>query len=308
MSGRGAAVLIARWLGVPVPSAVRPRWDDVDLGRVDGRRVSGRLWLPRRPAPPVLLAAGITPEGVGDPRLMRLAGALARSPRSVFAPELGLARRRLEPGDVGRIAGAIRALHAHPATLGPVTVVGFSFGGSFALVAAADERVAPLVGRVASFGAYAHLENLIRDVRIEDRGLLREHLDAATGREGDGALTPDERRAIEAVLVEGSPVSSLPDGLRARFDALSPIVVAHRVRAPVALAHAEADPVIGVDEMRRLADAIPRARTTTLRGFTHVDFRPTPRRVLSAARDLVELWRFARFVLAGAGDAVAAPR
>lgn len=308
MSGRGAAALIARWLGVPVPGPVRPRWHDVDLGRVDGQRATGRLWLPRRPAPAVLLAAGITPEGVGDPRLMRLADAVARSRRVVFAPELALAGQRLERADVDRVAGAIRALHDHPATLGRVTVLGFSFGGSFALVAAADERVGPLVGRIASFGAYAHLENLIRDVRIEDRRLLRDHLDAATGSEGDGALSRAERRALERVLVEGMPVSSLPDGLRARLDALSPIAVADRVRAPVALAHAVGDPVIGVDEMYRLAEAIPRARTATLRGFTHVDFRPTPRRVLTAARDLVALWRFARFVLAGADDTVAVPR
>lgn len=292
MSGTAATALLARFFGLPLP-APPLRWHDIHLGEVGaGAPLKGRLWLPDRRAPVIILAAGITPRGVADPRLVRLAIALARTGRVVFAPQLAVAQQRLDPTDVERIGSAVLRLRDHPASDGHVTVLGFSFGGSYALVAAGDRAVARAVDRVAAFGAYADLSALIPAVRRLDRDVLRRHLEAASS----AGLTHEEQRALSAVLLEGADPETLPDSLRQRFAGLSP-ASGPMVDCPVSLIHAVDDPVIPHREMASLAEVLPHARTYSVRLFTHVDFRPTPRRIGRAGRDLASLWRFARDAL-----------
>lgn len=294
MSGVAAAGLLVRFFGLPLPGP-RPQHHDVGLGETpDGVAVTGRLWVPDRPAPAIVLAGGITPRGIDDPRLVRLATALSATRRVVFAPELGLAQRRLDPTDVDRIAHAVGRLRRHPAVDGGVALLGFSFGGSYALVAASRPEVAADVDVVAAFGAYADLAGLLPAVgELED---LRPHLDAALGADHGGALDAEEHAALMGVLEEGAPVSTLPGGLRGRLSRLSP-ADAGPVPVPVSLIHARDDPVIPHGEIRSLAAAFPHARSYEVELFTHVDFRPTPRRLRRAAIDLTALWRFARDVL-----------
>lgn len=147
-----AALLIARALGLPAPRGAAVRRADVRVGGV-----TGRGWFPREPAPGVLLVGGVTPQGVRDPRLDRAAAAVARAGRTVFAPDLLLAERRLTEEDVRRVRRAAHALADHPHVAGCTVGVGISFGGSVLLLAAADPAVAARLAAVATFGAYADL-------------------------------------------------------------------------------------------------------------------------------------------------------
>jgi dienelactone hydrolase len=308
-----AAGLVARSLGLRLPGLIPVRWRDVEL---DG--VPGRLWRPwGGPAPAVLLPAGITPEGPADPRVMRLAGAIARARRVVFVPRLALTGRELTDDDVERLVRAGLALHQHPGTTGRVTALGFSFGGSFLLLAAADPRIADRLGLVAAFGAYGHLVGLVQTVttgvallggephpwsghqdvvqRTRSRlaGVVREHV-------RDPAAEP----ALEAVFTNRDPaetpalVAALPPPFPELLERLSPVNVAPHVRAPVVLLHAVDDPTIPYTEMLRLAAAFPRASTHTVRLFTHVDFVPTPGRIADVVRDLAATWQLASALLA----------
>ncbi|HEX2026970.1 MAG TPA: alpha/beta hydrolase [Nitriliruptorales bacterium] len=309
-------------MGVQVPGGRRVRWRDVVLATGDGPtpEVRGRLWLPTGgPAPPVLLAAGVTPQGVADPRVMRLASALARAQRVVFVPELDLPRDRVGEVDVERLIRAMLALDGHPGARGGLVALGFSFGGSFSLVAAADERVADRLRFVAAFGAYGHLAGLVQAATTgvttvgehvfrwagheRTSGLLRRRLEQTLA-SGHGMFTDEDRELLRALLDNRDParvealLARLPAPLPALMERLSPVTVAHRVRAPVALLHAVDDPIIPYAELHRLVRAFPDARVHEVRLFTHVDFRPAPARIVEAVRDLVATWRFAAALLA----------
>lgn len=285
-----AATVVLRSVGVQLPGR-SPAWHDVDL-----RGVTGRLWSPHRDrrVPPILLAAGVTPEGVDDPRVVRLAGAIAGTGRVVFVPEMALAGHRLEEGDVDRLVRAVEGLDDLGGGRG-VAALGFSFGGSFCLVAAADERVAGRLRAVAAFGAYADLPRVLDDVLA--RGFDPETRDAVLA-----GLPLDEegRRDVVRLLERGAPadeiVASLPAELRRVLERLSPVRVAGRVAPPVLLAHAVDDPTIPYAEFRRLGAAFPRARGYTVRLFTHVDFVPT-RDLPLVLRDLWAVWDLARRLL-----------
>jgi acetyl esterase/lipase len=282
--------VLARWAGLPVAGSRRIGCHDVAFGES-----VGRLWAPDRPGPGLVLVAGVTPRGNDDPRLDRLARALGRSGWVVFSPVLALVDKRLDPADIEQIVGAVRGVHGHAATRGDVTALGFSFGGSYLLVAAGDPRLRGLLRSVGAFGAYAHLANLLPEARSADRDEIRRFLDATTG--PGSMIGQEEREALERVLVAGEGLEELPADLTERMNALSPASVADPLAIPVSLIHAIDDPVIPAREMDRLAEVLPGARTHRVRVFTHVDFRPTPRRLVDAFRDLVEVHRFTAEVL-----------
>lgn len=297
-----AALVVARALGLRLPGR-RVAWRDADLGdlaQVDAP-VRGRLWLPDGPpVPAVLLAAGITPQGPADPRVMRLADAIARARRAVFVPELALSSHRLDPADVESLVGAVVALDRHPGTRGGTAALGFSFGGSYALIAAADDRVAGRLGLVAAFGAYGDLRDLLEVLRSGDGGERRERVRDALRDYTSGELTDEDRATLERVLLDDAPIADLPPVAIRLLDDLSPTRVADRVTAPVALVHAVDDPVIPFVELDSLRSAFPNAWSATVRLFTHVDFRPrlsTARRVVT---DLTTAWRLATRLLAAA--------
>lgn len=310
MSGRAtfgerlaAALVVGRALGIGSSGRRRLAWRDADLGdlaEVDAP-VRGRLWLPEGPpAPAVLLAAGITPQGPADPRVMRLAAALAGAQRAVFVPELALSSHRLEPADVESLVGSVIALDRHPRTRGRTAALGFSFGGSYSLLAAADERVAGRLGLVAAFGAYADLVNLLDVVRHGGDEERRERVHGAIHGYASDELSDGDRAVVERVLLGEAPIDDLPDVVVRLFGDLSPARVADRVAAPVALVHAVDDPVIPYVELQQLGAAFPEAWSGTVREFTHVDFRPTLRSIRRAVSDLATVWELAARVLAAA--------
>jgi len=183
---------------------------------------------PRPWAPSVQRGEGVVADVIVDryayARVVSLATSLARADRNVVVPELSLYDQVLDLDDVDRVVRVAQALC--PPGRGLV-VFGFSFGGSLALVAAADERIAECVDLVATFGAYADLVGVVQAAatgasvvdgerypwRGADEDAARQVLrDAAV------ELVPaPQREQLHRALDEGDP-SDLPTGSRAAYE------------------------------------------------------------------------------------------
>jgi len=129
-----------------------------DFTGPDGR-VRGRLYVPRGvdDPPGVLLVHGVHRLGMDEPRLVELARVMASTGFAVLTPQVEeLASYRVEPkataviaasaGELSRITGRARA-----------GVIGISFAGGLALLAAADPDTAAHIGFVVAIGAHHDL-------------------------------------------------------------------------------------------------------------------------------------------------------
>src|SRR5882672_134612 len=135
----------------------RPQVRRIDLphGRAD-------LYEGRPGAPGVVLVHGGNAGGIDDPRVRALAEAFCRVGRSVLAPSLVLAERRMDPDDGLRILDAVDALADRT---GPVVVVAFSYGGALALCALAGRpSIQARVRGLATVGTYYDVVPLIEGV------------------------------------------------------------------------------------------------------------------------------------------------
>jgi pimeloyl-ACP methyl ester carboxylesterase len=319
-----AVAVIAESLGLPFPrpfAAEAPRREIVLGG------VTGDVYGEKEPWPAIVLVPGAAPDGKDDARIVRLARALARARRTVFVPQLALAEKRLVTGDLEALVAVVLALDdLHP---GPVTLLGFSYGGSFSLLAAADHRLDGRLGRVAAFGAYFDLvgvaqavtsgvslvggrrvpwsahpraTEVFREVMIEmaPAGVKGELRDALAGHIGGTMLTP-EAQAVYDFAVNEDPdrtyplASRLPEEMRSTLTTFSPASVADRIGAEVIALHSIDDPVVPYGEALRLRGALPRASLETVSLFSHVRFGRGS--ALVKARDLLATWRFASQVL-----------
>ena len=134
----------------------------------DDRPVGARILTPddRSAAfPGWILLHGVTRPGIEHPQLLRFARALASSGAVVLVPEVPEWKElRLAPGaTLPTLVASIRALRpVREACAGPLGLIGFSFGGPQALIAAADPSVAGEIGVVVSFGGYCDLERTLR--------------------------------------------------------------------------------------------------------------------------------------------------
>jgi dienelactone hydrolase len=120
------------------------------------------LWLPAwasadQPAGAMLLVFGVNNLGRNHPAIVRVADALARSGVAVMVPDSRtLLEGRLETGEIGGVVDAFRVLAARPEVdRDRIGVVGFSVGGSLALLAARDPAIASDARWVNAFGAFA---------------------------------------------------------------------------------------------------------------------------------------------------------
>jgi acetyl esterase/lipase len=329
VQARGKAVaVLAEAVGASFPRPFAPAVSRVETA-LDG--VTGHLYRLERPAPAVLLVLGAAPQGKDDPRAVRLARALARAGRVVFVPDLTLAEQRFDPEDLDRIVRAVVELDEHPAARGQVTMLGISYGGSFALTAAADPRVGGRLAQVAVFGAYWDLVGVIQAVTTGvsevdgERVPWEGHPVAKTILERHAVdLAPEGSRSDLGAALEGGDPAGLDPAARAIYDLLfnrdparteelaarlapeardvltrfSPSSVEDRLRVPVIAMHSTDDPAVPYGEALRLAQALPEARLVTVRSFRHVDFRTTgPGGWGSALADLWDAWRFASWLL-----------
>lgn len=119
------------------------------------------LWLPSGAGPSnrfggVVLIFGVNSVGRGHAAVVRMSQALARTGIAVFVPDSAtLTAGRLDPVEIGGVVRAFQTFRARP-EVDPARVgmVGFSVGGSLALLAASDPRVAEEISFVNAFGAY----------------------------------------------------------------------------------------------------------------------------------------------------------
>jgi pimeloyl-ACP methyl ester carboxylesterase len=242
-------------------------------------------------------------------------------------PELDLYRQEIGRADVEAIAAAGAALADEAG--GDVVLAGFSFGGSFALLAAAEEVLADRVAVVAVLGAYWDMAGFAqaaatgrslvdgREVVWEPDprapGLLREQVVAlappalapqvAAALE-DGPTPEDDGAAALVALAEhddpretAAIVAGLPPEVRERLAAVSPSAVAGRIRAPVVAIHDVDDPAVPYAESLRMARDLPGARVTAVELFQHVDL-DTDRSLRELSGDLLATWRWTRAILA----------
>ena len=247
----------------------------------------------------VLLFLGANAAGRDDPDVIRLGNALARSGFVVmfhWSPTMGL-QQNIDPDEIENLVGAFQYLSAQefvdPQRAG---MGGFSVGGSFAMVAAADPRIRDDVAFLNSFGAYFDARDLFLQVASRsshyqgqqeswaaDRltwlvfaNELIETLDDPQERQifADQFLRgqqgpPEENgaRSIQAQavrkLLEGTTLreaetlfDSLPVGFRAELESISPSGHLSNLRAPLLIMHDQGDPLIPVAESRRLAAAL----------------------------------------------------
>lgn len=324
-----ATVLEGLDLGVPRPLAPEVARRSTTVGGVEVDRyepVGGSHRAAQRPA--IVLVPGATPDGREDRRVIAIATAIARAQRSVVVPELAVYGEDLLVGDLDRIV-AVTAGAAD--TNDGVVLAGLSFGGSLALIAAADPAVRDQVRLVATFGAYADLAGVVQaaitgvslvdgqripwqaDPRAQEvvRGQLlelvderaRTALEAALDRELDPDALPAALRSLHDLLVEGEPdrvmahLDAAPEVVRERIDAVSPVRAAPDLEVPLVALHAVDDPVIPYGELQRLQATYPQLRALTLRTFDHLGLGDDGHGWWVRVRDLIETARFVTVIL-----------
>jgi pimeloyl-ACP methyl ester carboxylesterase len=136
---------------------------DVTVATSDGP-VRGRLYIPvgiMHP-PGMVVVHGIHHLGIDEPRLMSFSRAAAGSGFAVLTPEVSaLADYRVDAASIPTIGESAGWLQQRQGT-GPVAVVGVSFAGGLALLAACDPRYAPHVRELVLMGAYDDLGRVAR--------------------------------------------------------------------------------------------------------------------------------------------------
>ena len=198
---------------------------------------------------------GLTHRGRDHESLDGFARALAASGTAVLVPDIPEWRAlRIAPEATARtIEAAVLELDARPFTApGRVGVIGFSFGGTHALVASTEPALDGHLAAVVSWGGYADLGRTIRYAFTGDHDLDGEayrtepdpygrwilagnYLTEVPGHEGDGAVADAllwlalevGRRKIMAWEPDTDPVKAeararLGPGDRALFDSLAP--------------------------------------------------------------------------------------
>jgi pimeloyl-ACP methyl ester carboxylesterase len=169
----------------------------------------------------MVIGHGVHYLGIEEPRLVRFANELARAGAVVLTPELSdLADYRVTRSGADVLGASVRLLSERcPArAAGKIGLLGFSFAGGLALLAALEPDVSSRLAYVASVGGYHDLRRvltfLLTDTvqtlsgpsprRAHEYGfvvLLYEHLDSFVPEED----LPYMRPAIRAWLEEDRP-------------------------------------------------------------------------------------------------------
>jgi acetyl esterase/lipase len=155
-SGQQVPWIVTKMVTVPV------RVEDIQFPAATGV-VRGRLYLPqvRHNAPGLIVLHGVHHQGIDEPRLKSFATAMASCGLQVLTPELpGIKDYRIDHDSV-EVIGESARWFAQRANA-PVGVMGLSFSGGLALVAAADPDYRPdfkFVIAVGSQDAMEHVAN-----------------------------------------------------------------------------------------------------------------------------------------------------
>jgi dienelactone hydrolase len=274
----------------------------------------------RGPHPGVVVCLGVVPFEVNHPQVPRLGAALARAGFAAllyWSP--AMRDSRLDPADSENIALVYDCLLAQP-YVDPARsgLLGTCVGGSFALLAAAQPAIRDRISYVLAYAPFASMWTLARDVasatRVRDAAREPWQVDPLTrkvyvrtftavlepseaeqlrtgdqqpSRPGDGRDLSVAGRVVATLLTRLSvddaeaALRRLPTALQDRLNAMSPLLYAKDLHAPlIVLCHDRDDPVIPVSETRALAAALAghtRVRYTEFTIFQHLD--PTKRKV-----------------------------
>jgi acetyl esterase/lipase len=273
----------------------------IDYESRDGpRSIEADLYTPasRGPHSGVVFSMGAPPLDLDDKRLVRVAEDTARAGVVILVPFSDrLDDELILPEEIDALVAEFEYVQALP-EVDPERVgyFGASVGGSLALVAAADPRIAQQVDYLVSFGGYYDaLETFAaiatrqieyggvddtwkprdhaRDVMVEqfiyaldsprDRDLLdRWFLRNEAVQAADLLRLSDEGRASYDFITARGPAQALalrdrlPPGLVTALDYLSPRTSADRLRAELFIIHDKSDPFIPYTESRKFEDAI----------------------------------------------------
>jgi pimeloyl-ACP methyl ester carboxylesterase len=162
-SGERAVEILARLReGAALPAGVAVR----ELALPGSPAVKAKLYAPSgSPHRAMVLIHGIHRRSIHDPRVIRVATELASQGVAVLTPEMAdLADYRITEDSVDVIARAVKALAGMPdaAPTGKVGLVGISFGGGLALVAAARPDVGERLEHVSTIGAHHDFRRVVR--------------------------------------------------------------------------------------------------------------------------------------------------
>jgi acetyl esterase/lipase len=129
-----------------------------------GDPARARLYMPSGVHEPagIVLLHGVHWKGIDEPRLVRFAQTIAATGVAVLTPELReLADYRIDAGSLDTIASAAHVFRERLGTRG-VGVMGLSFAGGLALVAASDARTSADIAYVVAVGAHDDLPRVLR--------------------------------------------------------------------------------------------------------------------------------------------------
>ena len=168
MDMTGAAPGLRRWLPVTVRDV---QTTDISIPTRTGdmpvrvyRAVTNR-------GPTIVIFPGVHGGGLEEPRLVALSRRIAAAGATVVsAPLPDLRRYTLTPRATDMMEDVVLWISAHPeiAAEGRVGVVGVSFAGGLALVAAGRPRVAAKITALFALGAHADLPRVIRYLCLAD--------------------------------------------------------------------------------------------------------------------------------------------
>jgi dipeptidyl aminopeptidase/acylaminoacyl peptidase len=272
----------------------------IDYESRNGRRsIEADLYLPHgENLPAVVFSMGAPPLDLDEPRLVRIAEDSARKGVAMLVPfSERLDEERIETEEIDALVAEFEYMQSLP-QVDPdrVGFFGASVGGSLALVAAADPRIADDVDHVVSFGGYydaltafggiatdrisyedvdeewepkrhakevmaQQLINRVDDRR--DRELLTQWFLDGEPQEGAelASLGPVGKSSYD-FLANRDPaavedlIALLPDEAVEELRYLSPSASIDDVKAELFIIHDRADPYIPYTESRRMQDAL----------------------------------------------------
>ena len=277
-------VKIQPWL------AAEPERRKVNFPRDDGTDGDADIYVipdgKRRAG--LLVFLGANAAGADDPEVINLGKALARAGFAVmyyWSPTMGQ-QARIDTGEITNLVAAFEHLsnqeYVDPQRVG---LAGFSVGASFALVAAADPRIADDIAFVNAFGGYYDMLDLMVQIAagraVYDDKETPWEVDPLTRRVFDNMLADEsDSDAAVALLagVESVPAArrlyrQLPDDFHQRVDSISPSQHVDQWSSHTAMRvmHDRGDPLIPAGESRRLVNALRQQRPDVTAYYTETD-------------------------------------
>lgn len=298
------AIHTAAFAAQVLPSPVKPQpWlasepEHVvaEFPRYDGSMGHGDIYVipdgKRRAG--LLIFLGANAAGADDPDVVNLGMALARAGFAVmyyWSPTMG-ERAEVDAGEVANIVAAFEHLRRQefvdPDRVG---LAGFSVGASFALVAAADPRIADGIAFVNAFGGYYDTADLMVQIAagraignggdIDDGEGIPWEVDRLTRQVYDNMLTPESESPAARALLEGTDsiaeargrYAELPESFRDEVDSIAPShhVAGWSPHTVMRVMHDRGDPLIPVGESRRLVRALQQQRPDVAVYYTETD-------------------------------------